>query len=592
MRCPRGARRASGSPSATTAERPADPAEISLPHLANLATRAAKVRLTLKRVQARQPSRSLRKQRRMRKVFSRALGVSTRRLTAPVLLVSGWTLLTVAWIFGNPPFASPDEGANYLRALEVGRGRLITTRAPDAARGKTERQTKWLRSATYTAQVPPGLAPLPADCYVHDSDKPAACLDRFVPPTTTTTATTYVGNYEPLPYLITGLPMRELRTPAAALRVGRAVNGAIVLALLGLAVALLWDPRAGAVSYCGLLLAVTPMVLFCGASLTGSGLEIAAGVAFFAALLRLGRHAGGTASPSRWVWGAAALSGAALALARPLGPLWVALLVVLAAAAIRPRPLLSVMQRCRRPAWSAAAAVLVAVGLNRAWEAGYGSRTPLSIESLRGALWPAVGEWWRASSELIGKFGYLEYRITWLYVAWFGLVFAVAAMAFQRSTRRERIVLALAFAFAVVFPMVMWIGGVRLTGFGMQGRYVLPVLVAIPMLTGEFLYRRRAHLTDRGARALTSIVPLAVAFMQFGAWYVAARRSAVGLEGSGFFVTSAQWSPPAGWVGWLLIAATGAVAIAASATKEVRRPAPRPPSPIRPTSRSAGEVGL
>ena len=66
----------------------------------------------------------------------------------------------------------------------------------------------------------------------------------------------------------------------------------------------------------GLMAAVTPMVVFLGASLSPNGPRWRAGICFFAAMLRLGR----TATAGRGPWVALALSGAVLAISRPLVP--------------------------------------------------------------------------------------------------------------------------------------------------------------------------------------------------------------------------------------------------------------------------------
>ena len=128
-----------------------------------------------------------------------------------------------------------------------------------------------------------------------------------------------------------------------ALRWGRLAGLLPSLALLAVAVVALWDARAGAVSLLGLVAAVTPMALFCAASLSGSGLEIAAGVAFVAALLRLRRDARRAGAPRRRPGsGRGRRERALLALSRSASPVWVALAILLwsrcgAAVGVAPR---------------------------------------------------------------------------------------------------------------------------------------------------------------------------------------------------------------------------------------------------------------
>lgn len=68
------------------------------------------------------------------------------------------------------------------------------------------------------------------------------------------------------------------------------------------------------------MFAVTPVVVFCAASLGGSETEIPGAVAFFSCLLRVGRS---NAPSTRW-WVCAAVSGAVLALSRSTGSAWAA----------------------------------------------------------------------------------------------------------------------------------------------------------------------------------------------------------------------------------------------------------------------------
>jgi len=94
------------------------------------------------------------------------------------------------------------------------------------------------------------------------------------------------GTYQPYLYFLPGLVARTAGNPYSALRLGRMVSGAIGVALLGLAVAVLWDPDNPRHSLLGLVVATTPMVVFMVASLNPNGSEIAGGICFIAGLLQ------------------------------------------------------------------------------------------------------------------------------------------------------------------------------------------------------------------------------------------------------------------------------------------------------------------
>ena len=482
-------------------------------------------------------------------------------MTPRRLVLAGWTLLTVAWIFANPQFAGPDEHSHYTRALEVGRGNLITEHRPDAATGGTEAALRRNRELTYAARVPAGKAPPDPSCYIDDGDRDASCLDDHRPPRQETETTTAVGNYQPLPYLLPGLAIRLADSPGPALRLARIVNALLTLLLFYLALRMAWSPDAGAISLLGVVMAVTPMAIYCGAALNGSGPEIAAAIAFASACLRLRRDESCARSPR--VWTVIGVTGVVLALTRSLGPLWLVLLVATVIGLVGPKTAWAYVRAGHRVAAGALVAIVVAIGLNLGWERAYGPELTTGFANLRAVLDEAVGEWWRSSSEMIGKFGYLQFRLpSILYVAWFGAGLAVAAVALRAGRLRERATLAATLAGALVLPMVMWIYAIRQTGYGMQGRYVLPLLVIVPLLAGELIRAHAHELAERTRRALVIAVPLVAGAVHLLAFHWNARRSAVGLDGSFFFADPA-WSPPLGWIPWFVLAALGAAALAA-----------------------------
>ena len=436
------------------------------------------------------------------------------------LIALGWALLIAAWIGGNPPFAGADEQWHYARTFDVGVG------APaKASLGGNPLQIAWTNQATRAVTIPAGLAPHSVGCYIFDARKPVTdCppleAGRFVTP---------VGTYEPLPYLLPALARQPASTPDAALMLGRIASALAAGALLLMALALLRD------SPLGLVVAVTPMVLFCASLLNGSGLEIAAAIAFSAALLRKS-------------WRAVAISGAILALSRSAGPLWVILIGLL-------------FQGWRAPR-ATHAVVGLAIVANRVWEALYGPDLMLGVANARNTIGPAFEEWWRASIDLVGKFGYLEIHVPlWTALLWLALLVAILVPAF----RADRLRVGIAVATAILFPPLFWLVQYRHTGFNLQGRHMLPLLVALPILCGSLVPRDWARRLLPVALAVTGPI-------QFIGWYVDARRSAVGTDGPLFFLGDADWSPAGGWLPWAGLALSGALILTAAALQRLRPP--------------------
>jgi len=389
------------------------------------------------------------------------------------------------------------------------------------------------------------LDPLPYTCQTGAGEASAACLNRAVPAHTAATLATGVGNYQPLPYLLPAAAMRASNSAPAALRLARSAGAFVALLLLALALFALYDPANPVLSVLGLLLAVTPMTIFCGAMLNGSGMEIAGATAFLACLLRVMR------TPSRRAWlFAAAASGAVLALSRPASPLWLATGLLVVAAWTGARHFGRSIAGSR--GWLAAAGVVViAVVLNRIWEALYGSHVPIDSGQLRAGVVAGFHQWWRALPELVGKFGYIDVKLPLaLPVIWLLLLVLVAA---ARGSRRDRVVLGALLAALVVLPPVFYALFTRPTGFGLQGRQLLPAAVALPLLAGEACYLARERLGAATTRLLSWLVLPVVGIIQVAAWYTDAKRFAVGASGPVWFASHASWNPPLGWGIWLAV---------------------------------------
>jgi len=489
----------------------------------------------------------------------------------PALVLVAWALLLAAWVMGNAPFAAPDEADHYIRTIGVSEGELLGKADPDAGIGVTPTQIAWTAQATRLVPLPRGLDPEPFTCELSPGEPSAACLNTVDSRPPPVTATTTVGNYQPLPYLLPAAVVRTASSAPAALRLGRAVEALSAFALLAIAVFALYDAVSPLLSMLGVLLAVTPMALFCGATLSGSSTEIAGGVAFLSCLLRLCRPG---PLRTRW-WTFMAFSGAVLALSRSASPAWMVLERLIAAAWSGPRTFARRWSSGAAPRMAVAALVL-AVALNELWEGLYGSRVEIETGDLRAGLVAGAHEWWRALPELVGKFGYLDVKLPLaIPLAWFALVLALSAAAAVVCGKRERLVLVGVLGAGLLGPAVFYALLIRPTGFGLQGRHVLPILVAVPILAGETLNRHRTRASARWLRLLAVAMPVAVALMQALAWYVNAKRYAVGGAGLNWFPARAAWAPPAGWWAWLAAAALAGVCLAALSLMD-RVASPRP----------------
>lgn len=480
-----------------------------------------------------------------------------------------YLLLAAAWVGGSPPFSNPDEEAHYLRAVGLSSGALVGAPVDDLHQPDlTPNQEAIVGEQSRLVPVPAGLAPRGWSCFVARPHVSAACLDeaeRSPPPEE---MVSFVGTYQPAPYVLPAAATRLGDDPGTANLLGRAAAAAVALALLAAGLLALChradEPAgtAGRFRLAGFALAATPMVLATVSALNPSGMEIAGGVALAAGLVRLGRDP----LPPRWVWAVVAVGGAALALSRSPGPAWVGLHVGLVLVWVGPARALALVRANGARAAATAAAVVAAVVANRLFEVAYGVASPLSLPRSAGALEGSTEAVGRALyRQAIGVFGYADVPIPgpghqlWALAAVGLLVLAVGA-----GRGRDRLALGFAVALVVAATAAIDVLVLRPTGFEVQGRHVLPLAVALPLIAGEVVADRVAAL-GRTVRSLALAgVGGAVAAVHLGAWYTNARRAAVGLGqgGTWLFPIRAEWAPPGGWVPWLALALAGTALLA------------------------------
>lgn len=521
-----------------------------------------------------------------------------RALVVPWLVVAFLVLVGSAWIFSDPPGASPDEAAHYVKALGAGRGDLLgaapAKTAPDVSRyvrlsarqregfaslfrGALAEQTRWHRRTSRLFRVPAGLGFSAFGCGFASPQVTAACLTRGRVTRRAALENTYTGTYQPYPYVLPGLLMRVASGPFAAMRLGRLGMALVALGLLALAFALLWEGGAGARSVAGFFAVTTPASIYYSSSLNPSGPEMAAGVCFCAALLRLTRS---TRLGPGWVWAATAGSGLVLATSRSLGPAFLVATVVAVALFHGVRRATAAVRRAGRAGLATAGVLALGVAAGAGWELTAQPRPDESLSTAVGQIGPSLRALGSVGREAVGVVGWLGPRLpVWLYVLWALLLLALLVLALAAADARGRRTLGVlaVLVFAAVF--LFSVNYRRSGAFKVQGRYVYPLLILLPLIAAESLQRARAGAVRASyEHLLLGGAALVCAIGQTVAWWETGRRNAVGTDGPLDFISHAAWSPPAGWTVWLALVLAGAACCAAAgvlATRGLVRRRPR-----------------
>jgi predicted membrane protein DUF2142 len=478
-----------------------------------------------------------------------------RRRDPKTRFVTGVLLMGLAWAFANPPLAAPDEAEHLIRAVGIEQGHLIGAPAPGLEIGFSPEEIRYDRQTQRAVVVPARLDPLPYECYVTDPHLSAQCLNRLPPAGPPVRRITTVGTYPPLPLLTAAAVLPAADDPLEAVWFGRIAGLLTRLLLLAWAVWVLYRRRDGWLSLAGLIAACTPTTIFLMASLNPSGLSVSAGIALSCCLLALGGGERGL----RRTWLLLGISGTTLMLSHPTGPEWTLLLVGGFIAITGARRSWQLMRDHFRVAWQGLGILALGAGVAVFWNLRYGATTGIDTGGLDHALAQAPGNYWDFTRQLIGVFGYLEFRLPRvLYLAWLGSIAALAAAACAVGSRKDRRLLAAAGALAVVAPICLWMLFGRAIGNGMAGRLYLPVMVAFPLSCGEVVYRHREKLRPPLVSAI-ALFGASTGVVQFAAWYLNGRRSAVGMDGPLLFPLHAHWTPPLGWPLWVACAAAGAL---------------------------------
>lgn len=477
-----------------------------------------------------------------------------RRWSGGFLLIF---VLLAAWSLATPEYAAPDESVHAIRAASLVRGEILGQDVSVPGDPSTR------------VTVPKTLTVYSPACFAFKIEVAASCMPRWSKQPGTARVNTYTGRYPPLYYLAVGLPTL-VNTGGSMLLWMRLAGDLVNAAFLAGGFWLLGRGRRSWWAVAGAAAAVTPMVLFIGAVINPSGLEICSAFALWGALFAFSRAARGAVDRSVLAW--AAVSAVVFESTRGLSPVF--LLITLAAFAVAVgRPTIRTM--IARQGARVAGIVVAAFGvLAAAWVALAGSlrliRTnPVPPEMGTGSILRAALVKNSKFEEFVGNFGWLDTPAP----SWVVLVWALAAsvllvgVVLARAWRTLLVMAALALA-VLLIPTAGDVVQARTIGMVSQARYILPLAIGVPILAGVAI-----RWQGRWSRVAAFAFMAALGLAQFGSFWRTLHRYRTGL-GPGLPPGSVPWSPPLGTVAVTVFFVVALVALAARWWRLTRPVAP------------------
>ena len=419
------------------------------------------------------------------------------RVAAGLLL--GVLLAQAAWIVAVPPFRGMDEFDHAFRASGVASGQWRLDEEAAGGRG-------------LLVDVPAELAvAAQGQCEALPYIESDTCDGDGPGPDGTVRVTTSAANYFPAYYWVVGTAGEPFSGAGSlyAMRVASALLCAFVLAI---AAWCLTTWVRGSWAFVGLLVGLSPTLAYTTTTVAPNGLEMAAGVCLWTALLGLG--AGDPADPAlvrreRLLLAAVTVAVVLLAGLRTLGPLWVVLILTCVVALRGPRAVLAVAARHRvQVVVAGALAVATSVGV-LAWSRGNVAVPDGALNGDVDSSWGQAVRWptWVLSS--IGAFPYRDQPaplVVHLLVLVVLLALLVAVV--RRGAGHGRGAVVLAAALCLVVPTVLVALTLEERGGIWQGRYLLPFMAGVMVLAGLVLDRARWRTDPRDVRPQALAVTL------------------------------------------------------------------------------------
>jgi hypothetical protein len=450
-------------------------------------------------------------------------------------------VLSGLWGIADPPFAGPDEPAHLKRAVALNHGEL-TGETPS----RRVRQRLRDENAELVVRVPEVLASADPGCFAFKADASAACL-RVAGSSRDVDTLTSAGRHPPAYYAVIGLTSFVYPPGSGTVYLMRLIGALMTGAFIATAMTALRRTAAPKLVATGLLVAITPMVLFVSSAVTPSVSEIAAALALWVCALVLVSQTNDRVD-KRLVT-AVGISASVLALSRQLSPLWLVLIALSMFLFAAPGSI----RRLARSSWArlwgvvVAACALAQVGwvlVVKPLDATLLGREQVDAPTSE-ILRASFGATFSRYREMIGLFGWLDTPSPALtYLLWTVALAVLFIIAVLVATRRHVLLLLGLVVATILVPVALEIPAYRDVGAVFwQGRYTLPIAVGIPILAAMSIASTERGRQLVGTRFLCTIgVIVAVGSTLAFAQHL--RRYTVGYNGDVWYWMRPEWSPP------------------------------------------------
>ena len=450
-------------------------------------------------------------------------------LTLTFFLIFGvWSQLT-------PLFAAPDEPASYVRGAALVRGKFVGI---DIAASQTT--SYWSTYVDIPQQF--GVAQLVPWCFVGKPDTPACSL-----PLETLTPIeeprTDMGRYPPVGYLASGLGSLVGATDFSV-RLGRLINAAVCAFLIALGCVNILSNRRSMIA---VLAAVTPGVIFFSSVISSSAIEISASICLWCSFTTLLS----SNKVLRLTLSSVAISSSLLTLARPIGVVNVAIIVgvSLIAQANFKESIARIISSRRIILTMAISLLAMAAWYLKIYSYHLGERVVLdpSNPTFRQIVEQSLSDTSLKVGESIGNFGWLDTPtptfVVWIFIALYAVIISRNWHQVSKSNRYAVVCLALIIPLLMIFINQNTQNLLRT--YGVQGRYLTPLLAGIPIVVGSVWSPR-----EKSGR----IIIYAWAIAIFATAINVIRRYSVGIKPQNFFemFSNPVWQPPLGVLGTML----------------------------------------